>query len=90
MFENGGDDGEGRETYKQLYELRNAEFQNMVQERDRFADKNATLEMQIATLKTAEAKASVDKLLFQKDMDSRIEMLKKVEADSEYYEPHFF
>ena len=42
MFENGGDDGEGRETYKQLYELRNAEFQNMVQERDRFADKDAT------------------------------------------------
>ena len=48
----------------------------MVQERDRFADKVATLEIQIVTLTTAEAKASVDKLLFQKDMDAKIEMLR--------------
>ena len=48
------------------------------------------MEIQIVTLTTAEAKALVDKLLFQKDMDAKIEMLKKVEADNEYYRSSFF
>ena len=37
-----------------------------------------------------QAKASVDKLLLQKDMGTKIDMLKKVEADNEYYKTHFF
>ena len=89
-LKNGGDDGEGGKTYKQLYELRNAEFETMVQERDRFAGKVATLEIQIVTLTTAEAEASLDKKLFQKDMDAKTEMLKKVEADNDNYKNHFF
>ena len=38
-----------------------------------------------------QAKASVDKLLLQNDMGTKIDMLKKVEAvaDNEYYKTHF-
>ena len=89
-LKNGGDDGEGGKTYKQLYELRNGEFDNMMQERGGLADNNATLEKEIAILKTAASEASFEKKLFQKDMDAKIIMLAKVEAENETYKTHFF
>jgi len=89
-LKNGGDDGEGGKTYKQLYELRNGEFDNMMQERGRLADNNATLEKEIAILKTAASEASFEKQLFKKDMDAKIAMLAKVEAENETYKNHFF
>ena len=56
----------------------------------RLADNNATLEKEVATLKTAEGKASGEKLLPQKDMDAEIAMRKKVEADNGNYKTHVF
>ena len=66
---NGGDDGEGGKTYKQLYESGNSEFQEMMQERDRVTAINAKLQEDIQTLKTAATKAEIEKALFQKDFD---------------------
>ena len=68
-MKNGGDDGEGGKTYKQLYESRNREFQEMMQEHDRVTGINAKLQEDIQTLKTAATKAEIEKALFQKDFD---------------------
>jgi hypothetical protein len=62
----------------------------MMQERGRLADNNATLEKEITILKTAASEASFEKQLFKKDMDAKIDMLAKVEAENETYKNHFF
>ena len=80
-LKNGGDDGEGGKTYKQLYESRNGEFQEMTQERLRLTGINEKLQEDNQTLKTAAVKAENEKLLFQKDMDAKTGMLAKVDAD---------
>ena len=87
-LKNGGDDGEGGKTYKQLYESRNGEFQEMTQERLRLTGINEKLQEDNQTLKTAAVKAENEKLLFQKDFDAKSTMLTKVEMD--YGESHVF
>jgi len=81
-LKNGGDDGEGGVTYKQLYESQNGEFQEMTQERLRVTGINEKLQEDIQTLKTAAAKAETDKLLSQKDFDAMKNMLRKFEDDN--------
>ena len=81
-LKNGGDDGEGGMTYKQLYESQNGEFQEMTQERLRVTGINEKLQEDIQTLKTAAAKAETDKLLSQKDFDAMKNMLRKFEDDN--------
>jgi len=89
-LKNGGDDGEGGKTYKQLYESRNGEFQEMTQERLRLTGINEKLQEAIETLKTAAVKAENEKMLFQKDFDAKTSMLTKVETDYGELKSHFF
>ena len=89
-LKNGGDDGEGGKTYKQLYESRNGEFQEMTQERLRLTGINEKLQEDNQTLKTAAVKAENEKLLFQKDFDAKTNMLTKVETDYGELKSHFF
>ena len=89
-LKNGGDDGEGGKTYKQLYESRNGEFQEMTQERIRLTGINEKLQEDIQTLKTAAVKAENEKLLFQKDFDAQGSMLSRVEEDNKQLKAHVF
>ena len=89
-LKNGGDDGEGGKTYKQLYESRNGEFQEMTQERIRLTGINEKLQEDIQTLKTAAVKAENGKLLFQKDFDAQGSMLSRVEEDNKQLKAHVF
>ena len=89
-LKNGGADGEGGETYKQLYESQNREFQEMMQERDRLTGINAKLQEDIQTLKTAAAKAEIEKALFQKDFDACEKMLEQFKEDNKELKAHVF
>ena len=89
-LKNGGDDGEGGKTYKQLYESRNGEFQEMTQERIRLTGINEKLQEEIQTLKTAAVKAETEKLLFQKDFDAQGSLLSRVEEDNKQLKNHIF
>ena len=89
-MKNGGDDGEGGKTYKQLYESRNSEFQEMMQERDRVTGINAKLQEDIQTLKTAATKAEIEKALFQKDFDAKEEMLAQFKEDNKELKANVF
>ena len=89
-LKNGGDDGEGGKTYKQLYESRNGEFQEMTQERIRLTGINEKLQEEIQTLKTAAAKAETEKLLFQRDFDAQGSLLSRVEDDLKQLKNHVF
>ena len=89
-MKNGGDDGEGGKTYKQLYESRNSEFQEMMQERDRVTGINAKLQEDIQTLKTAATKAEIEKALFQKDFDAKEKMLAQFKEDNKELKAHVF
>ena len=89
-MKNGGDDGEGGKTYKQLYESRNSEFQEMMQERDHVTGINAKLQEDIQTLKTAATKAEIEKALFQKDFDAKEEMLAQFKEDNKELKAHVF
>ena len=81
-LKHGGDDGEGGETYKQLYESQNGEFQEMTQERNRVTKKKKKLQEDIQTLKTAALKAESEMALFKKDFDAKDGMLTKVLEDN--------
>ena len=89
-MKNGGDDGEGGKTYKQLYESRNGEFKEMTQERDRVTGINEKLQEAIETLKTAAGEAKHEKLLFQKDYDAQGSILSRVEEDNKQLKAHVF
>jgi len=81
-MKNGVDDGEGGQTYKQLYESQNRELQEMMRERDRVTGINAKLQEDIQTLKTAAANAEIEKALFKKDFDAKVEMLAQFKEDN--------
>jgi hypothetical protein len=81
-MKNGVDDGEGGQTYKQLYESQNRELQEMMRESDRVTDINAKLQEDIQTLKTAAANAEIEKALFKKDFDAKVEMLAQFKEDN--------
>jgi hypothetical protein len=89
-MKNGVDDGEGGQTYKQLYESQNRELQEMMRERDRVTDINAKLQEDIQTLKTAAANAEIEKALFKKDFDAKVEMLAQFKEDNKDLKAHVF
>ena len=89
-MKNGGDDGEGGETHKQLYESQNREFQEMRQERDRVTGINEKLQEDIQTLKSAAFQAEIEKALFKKDVDAKEEMLAQFKEDNKELKAHVF